>query len=576
MKKTARNFLIVLPVFLGLLISGINYQAVAIEIGKESQKESQKDTNKDTLPSDIYTTSEDTDSEASQDTSVSQLTDVQPTDWAFQALQSLVERYGCIAGYPGGKYLGNRSITRYEFAAGLNSCLQQVTKLIASTTDNLASKQDTATVERLSTEFRTELAQLSGRVDKLDTRLGYLESHQFATTTKLSSIVETVLGGVLAGTNVVTKQNAARNFTFSDDVQLRLDTSFNGTDDLRLILAADNITSLGLAGGGKKNPNNNTLFATVDGKISDVAPPSFPNNQVNLSAARYRFLAGKDTSIDVFALTDGVLELGLSPVINPYFEGASVNGISRYSRRNMVFDYGDSGSGAAVIHKFDKDHFELGLEYTAVNPNNPAPGNGLINGRYTALGQLVYLGNQKNFRVGFTYANVFSPSGGTGIGTGQSFGPSIGSNLANSSVPNTATLANLYGLEAFYKISPRLAVNGWVGYAAQRYLGTGDGDVFDWATGISFPDLFRKGSLGGLFVGMEPKLISVSKNVDFGTGLGPGAIDKNTSLHIEGFYQFQLNEYIGITPGIIWVTKPNFDSSNPDSVVVWLRTTFKF
>jgi len=54
--------------------------------------------------------------------SVSQLSDVKPTDWAFQALQSLVERYGCIAGYPDGTYRGNRAMTRYEFAAGLNSC----------------------------------------------------------------------------------------------------------------------------------------------------------------------------------------------------------------------------------------------------------------------------------------------------------------------------------------------------------------------------------------------------------------------------------------------------------------------
>ncbi|MBD1842973.1 hypothetical protein H6F89_06020, partial [Cyanobacteria bacterium FACHB-63] len=38
--------------------------------------------------------------QAGQVTSVSQLSDVRPTDWAFQALQSLVERYGCIAGYP--------------------------------------------------------------------------------------------------------------------------------------------------------------------------------------------------------------------------------------------------------------------------------------------------------------------------------------------------------------------------------------------------------------------------------------------------------------------------------------------
>lgn len=41
--------------------------------------------------------------------SVSQLSDVKPTDWAFQALQSLVERYGCIVGYPDGTYRGNRA-----------------------------------------------------------------------------------------------------------------------------------------------------------------------------------------------------------------------------------------------------------------------------------------------------------------------------------------------------------------------------------------------------------------------------------------------------------------------------------
>lgn len=58
-----------------------------------------------------------------QVTSVSQLSDVQPTDWAFQALQSLVERYGVIAGYPDSTFRGNRALTRYEFAAGLNAPL---------------------------------------------------------------------------------------------------------------------------------------------------------------------------------------------------------------------------------------------------------------------------------------------------------------------------------------------------------------------------------------------------------------------------------------------------------------------
>src|ERR687885_445288 len=78
----------------------------------------------------------------SQVTNVTQLRDVSPGDWAFEALRSLVERYGCIAGYPDGTYRGNRSTSRYEFAAGLNACLQQIEKLIASGTANFVTKED--------------------------------------------------------------------------------------------------------------------------------------------------------------------------------------------------------------------------------------------------------------------------------------------------------------------------------------------------------------------------------------------------------------------------------------------------
>jgi hypothetical protein len=122
-----------------------------------------------------------------QVTSVSQLSDVQPTDWAFQALQSLVERYGCIAGYPDGTYRGNRALTRYEFAAGLNACLDRVNELIATASTGLVSKEDLATLQRLQEEFGTELATLRGRVDALEATTAELEANQFSTTTKLSA-----------------------------------------------------------------------------------------------------------------------------------------------------------------------------------------------------------------------------------------------------------------------------------------------------------------------------------------------------------------------------------------------------
>jgi Carbohydrate-selective porin, OprB family./S-layer homology domain. len=140
-----------------------------------------------------------------QVTSVSQLSDVKPTDWAFQALQSLVERYGCIAGYPDGTYRGNRAMTRYEFAAGLNACLDQVTKLISSSTANLATKEDLATIQKLQEEFAAELATLRGRVDALEARTSELEANQFSTTTKLSGEVVFALTDVLAGDNVRTR-----------------------------------------------------------------------------------------------------------------------------------------------------------------------------------------------------------------------------------------------------------------------------------------------------------------------------------------------------------------------------------
>ncbi|MCM1985372.1 iron uptake porin [Lyngbya confervoides] len=121
-----------------------------------------------------------------QVTSVSQLSDVQPTDWAFQAVQSLVERYGCVAGYPDGTFRGNRAATRYEMAALVNACLDNIS-------DQFATKEDLEALRALQEEFAAELATLRGRVDGLEARTATLEAQQFSTTTKLQG--EAVIAG---------------------------------------------------------------------------------------------------------------------------------------------------------------------------------------------------------------------------------------------------------------------------------------------------------------------------------------------------------------------------------------------
>jgi hypothetical protein len=64
-----------------------------------------------------------------QVTSIGQFSDLRPTDWAYQALGNLIERYGCVAGYPNGSYKGGQAMTRCEAAALLNACLDRVTEV---------------------------------------------------------------------------------------------------------------------------------------------------------------------------------------------------------------------------------------------------------------------------------------------------------------------------------------------------------------------------------------------------------------------------------------------------------------
>ncbi len=93
-------------------------------------------------------------------TSVSQLSDVQPSDWAFQALQSLIERYDVIVGYPDNTYRGNRAITRYEFAAGLKAALERINELIAVGLAAQMPRDDLVTLQRLQQEFAAETFRL--------------------------------------------------------------------------------------------------------------------------------------------------------------------------------------------------------------------------------------------------------------------------------------------------------------------------------------------------------------------------------------------------------------------------------
>ena len=216
----------------------------------------------------------------SQVTSVSQLSDVRPTDWAFQALQSLVERYGCIVGYPDGTYRGNRALTRYEFAAGVNACLDKVTELIGST-GNLVTRDDLAILQRLQEEFAAELATLRGRVDGLEARTAELEANQFSTTTKLAGEAIFALSDTFVGEGIDFDDDQDDTVTnLGYRVRLNFNTSFTGRDLLRTRLQALNVPNYGAATG------TNMARLAFDGN---------DNSQFTLDELYYRFPIGSAT-----------------------------------------------------------------------------------------------------------------------------------------------------------------------------------------------------------------------------------------------------------------------------------------
>ncbi|MEH1832516.1 MAG: iron uptake porin [Nostoc sp.] len=474
----------------------------------------------------------------SQVTSVSQFSDVQPTDWAFGALQSLVERYGCITGYLNSTYRGNRAITRYEFAAGLNACLSRINELIATATSDLVTKEDLTTLQRLQAEFSPELATLQGRVDSLEARTAELEANQFSTTTKLSAeaifVITNAFQGSVNGDNTV----------FQDRVRLVFKTSFTGKDNLYTRLTAGNTTLLQLPGG------------SAEGLQTFNLAPS--NNNLSLDWLSYYFPVGNKIDAYIGAV-NGVL-YDFVPTLSPYLESASGGGraLTEFASSSPIYRIG-GGAGGGFNYRFS-DQLVLSLGYLAGDHASPQPDRGFFNGQYSAFGQIAWNPN-KNSGIGLTYVNAYQNRGAI-FDLGSSF-TLVGTAQANT--PFERTITNSYGVEAFYKFSPRFAVNGFFGYTnAKNLAGSGSADIWYYALGLAFPDLGKQGNLGGVIVGAEPY-----------RGGNPAPAN-DLSLHIEGFYKYQLTDNIAITPGVIWITAPAQNDDNQDAVIGTVRTTFTF
>ncbi len=502
-----------------------------------------------------------------QVTSVSQLSDVQPTDWAFQALQSLVERYGVIAGYPDGTFRGNRALTRYEFAAGLNAALDRINELIASGTTDLVRKEDLATLQKLQEEFGAELASLRGRIDNLEAQTAQLEAQQFSTTTVLGGeiifgVADAFGGNPPGGCRVLSDdtgfffnseagrsspnpgdRNTAPEVDCSDRddpetntvlahlVRLGLETSFTGKDRLRTYLTTGNFDN----GGFTNAESLNTYMARLSYQ-ADL------NNEVILDLLEYRFPAFNDR------VTFSVIPFGfsLSSVLSansPYFDTGR-GSISRFGEASPIFKIGQVLDAGVGFDWLLSDQIRLQVAYGTGNSGDSDNG-GIIGSDRSVLGAQLLVTPFNNVLTGLTYVNAYTSDGTLGTFTGSVNAETSGL-WSGSSIPappgisgsgfeaccrrfigDLAAKTNAVGATLQWRIVPNLTFGAWGGYMFTNFLdelpdnpepfpnGIGasagkkpfaNAATYLFSLGLSDP-FGREGDLLAFLFGMPPKLV---------------------------------------------------------------------
>ncbi len=544
-----------------------------------------------------------------QVTSVSQLSDVKPTDWAFQSLKSLVDRYGCIVGYPDQTYRGNRALTRYEFAAGVNACLDRVNELIAAGTADLVKKEDLAALQKMQEEFATELAVLRGRMDTLDVRTATLEKQQFSTTTRLNVLSSFNVSQAFASGDVkaegipipntlpatrlalrvpnpatgrlepiVSKTTRTPSTTFSQSTYIIFTSSFTGRDALTTILAAGN-------GSPPSSVYSSAGFASTFGVPYADSNPVNPlaANSVGLFELKYSVPIGESVNLLVGPRILAFRHVDVNPFTN-VVSGAS--GLNSY--QSTLANGGLSGAGAIVSWNISP---QLVLQAGYLNRNDASlqyfggdgaanPLRGLFNGSHSVLAELAYSPSaQVTLRFLYNRTHSQAPP------ATPPFQPSFPFFLTNSlrgvvddgfggRLNDTDTDNFVFNFD--WTLTPRFALFGRYSYShtnldpVNSLIRGGSANVQAFQLGVALPDLGRTGALGTISL-IVPFDILAGRRF-FASGYGNGG----TEFNLETAYFYPINTNIAIVPTFFATFNANNFSDNPTVFGTVLRTQFLF
>jgi hypothetical protein len=470
--------------------------------------------------------------------SVSQLSNVHVDGWAFQTLQALVKEYNCVIRNP---KISNQTLTRYQFAAKIHACFARINELIINNKSDIVNRETLTAIGRLKTEFSAELATLSQRIDLVETNVDALQAQQFSPHVELEGEIIFAVAGFAGGKKADNSDESINeNLVLSDRVRVSLNSSFTGKDRLQVSLQARNIPEL----------------ADFTGtQMANLGFDGDTDNEVEVDELDYGFPLGEQTLMTFYAVGGGLGDF--APSVNSLFSGSGDGSISTFGRENPIRRQG-GGTGIGISHNLN-DSLNLSLGYTTRDAANPE--RGIFASPYAAIAQFT-LEPTKNTALSFTYIHSYN-----NLKTGT------GSELTSNPFDDEADaiVANSFGAEAAWQLSPTITLGGRVGFihANAKDLPTNPNAVIStWSMLLALRDLGEEDSFAGFIVGQPPKVIHNS--------FGDNFEDADTSLHLEAFYHFQVKDNLAITPGLFVITNPEHNSSNDTIYIGTVRTTFTF
>ena len=458
---------------------------------------------------------------AEQVTSISQFSDLRPTDWAYQALTNLVEKYGCVAGYPNGSFRGGQAMTRFEAAALLNACLDRVTEV-------------TDTLKRLMAEFKQELAVLKGRTDGLEAKASQIEASQFSTTTKLSGLASFVVGGV-------SNNPAGERVTFNYDLQLNLDTSFSGKDLLRTVLRAGNFD-------GDRNAFGGGL-STLEIAFQEEGGPDV----VGIDKIYYQFPLGQSPIGGQFTATLGgrVGQEDMLALWPSAYPGDTILNVLTLNGAPLAYNK-NLGPGFGLW--WQQNGWSVSANYVAANGADSAQGLFSSSSAGTSTVQLGY--GQENWGIAAIYSYV---EAGVGVPGATPF--------ITTQIEENGVNTNAFGISGYWQP----AESGWIpsisaGYGVNGSSGSDLRTSQSWMVGLQWSDVLAEGNSFGMGVG-QPAFATATRN---------GAASESGVWAWEWWYQWQVSDAISVTPAIFVLNNPGGNQAGGNQVGALIKTSFRF